>query len=152
MRTSPTGASSTSGVFPTRSSSEGATVLSTAFPEVHGRTELPEQLVDAPELAGLPRRHIGPSVALDELRLAPAQAGQAKQVVAGVPASVLDHPFAPLASEARRRDELQPRSSRTALDSGGIHALRNNRECLEEALRLPRLEQFCRKRDVREHP
>src|SRR5918911_2033843 len=44
-------ASSTSGVFPMRSRRLGATtVLATSLPDVDGGAELPDQLVDAPEL------------------------------------------------------------------------------------------------------
>src|SRR5438128_4170627 len=87
IRVSPTGDSSTSGVLPISSSSEGATALGIPLPHVDRRAELAEELVDAPELAAGVSRDPSRSVALDELGLAAAQARQTQQIVAGIPGS-----------------------------------------------------------------
>src|SRR6266487_4140303 len=73
-RTSPTGRSSTSGVLPISSSSDGATTLRIALPDVHRRTQLPDHLIDPPQLTaadGVDRRR---TVLRDERGLAPLQA------------------------------------------------------------------------------
>src|SRR4029453_1651236 len=52
-RTGPSGRGPTSGVFPIRPSRDGDTALCTPLPHEDRRAELPEQLVDAPQLAAV---------------------------------------------------------------------------------------------------
>src|SRR5438309_1622378 len=116
MRTSPTERSSTSGVFPTSSSSEGATTLGIPPPEVDRRAQLAEELVDAPRSRRGIRRDARLVVALDQFRLPPAESRQAEEVVARIPRPILDHPLAPLAAERRLRDEGQACGRRVMFD------------------------------------
>src|SRR2546425_4372629 len=116
MRTSRTGRSSTSGVFPISSSSEGATTLRIPAPDVDRGAELAEQLVDAPRSRRRICSDASPAVALDQLRLPSKQSREAKQVAAGIPGLVLDHPLSPLAAERRVRGEGQACGRRVAFD------------------------------------
>src|SRR5436190_20063406 len=72
-RTLPTGRSSTSGVFPINSSSEWPTTLRTAPPHVHRRAQLPDHLIDAPQLAAADGIDGRRAVRRDERGLAPLQ-------------------------------------------------------------------------------
>src|SRR5437763_5364733 len=99
MRTLPTGRSSTSGVSPISSSSDGATTLRIAPPEVDGRAELAEQLVDAPGARRRVRGDARAAVALDQFGLSAMQPREAEQVAPRIPGAVLDHPLPPLAPE-----------------------------------------------------
>src|SRR5712691_10425730 len=99
MRTFPTGWSSTSGVFPTRSRTDRATVLRIPPPDIGRRAQLAEELVDAPTLPGRIRGDASRSVALEEVRLAAVQPGKLEQVAARVPGSVFDHALPPLTGE-----------------------------------------------------
>src|SRR5919204_3840842 len=141
MRVSPTGDSSTRGVLPISSSSDGATVLGTALPDVDGGAELADQLVDAPELAAAVRADGRLAVRLDEVALAPAHSRQAEQRLAGVPAAVLDHPLAPLAVERLDRDLRQSGLGGRRLDRGRVEAAGRDRRRLDELLPLARLEE-----------
>src|SRR6266516_178386 len=150
-RTLPTGLSSTRGVLPTSSSSECATVLGIPLPDVDRRTELAEELVDPPELPAGVRRDAARSMAFEELGLATLQAGQTQEIAAGVPASVLDHALAPLASELRGREKREARRRGAVLHRGSIDAFRNDRNRGEEPLGLAGLEELGRERDVDQH-
>src|SRR5580765_624498 len=91
--------SSTSGVSPIRSRSECATPLRTTLPDVDGRAELAEELVNAPREpsgCGVDGRC---AVPLDELGFTAAQARELQQVVGGAPGRLLDHRLAPLGAE-----------------------------------------------------
>ena len=103
----PTGCSSTSGVLPISSSSDCATTLRIAPPDVDRRAELAEQLVDAPGACRRRTRRRAPRRGARRARAPALQPREAQQVVARVPRAVLDHPLAPLAAERRSRDERQ---------------------------------------------
>src|SRR5215211_795019 len=92
--------SSTSGVLPTKSTSEDATPLCTTLPDVDRRAEFAEQLVDAPrEPAGRGGDGVF-AVSLGELRVTAPQAREPEQVLPDVPPAVLEHPLAPFGAEA----------------------------------------------------
>src|SRR4051794_6360036 len=107
MRTSPTECSSTSGVFPIRSRSDGATTLRIPPPDVDRGAQLAQELVDAPGSSRRVGRDAGGTATLDQLLLAPVQARQAQKVLAGIPCCVLDHALAPFAAERCGRHERQ---------------------------------------------
>src|SRR5436305_14472854 len=107
MRTSPTGCSSTSGVLPISSSSDGATTLRISLPEVDRRAELAEQLVDAPDGIGRVGRDHGLAVTTGQLVEAATEARESQQALPRVPGAFLDHLLAPLAAELRAGDERQ---------------------------------------------
>src|SRR6266508_5942002 len=136
MRTALTGFSSTSCVLPIRSSKDGATRLSIPPPNVDRRARLPEQLVHAPDSSGRVRRDTSRSVALTQFGRTSPQPREAKQIVARVPRSVLDHALAPLAAELRGRHEGQTRVGGALLDRAGLHAFGDDRHCIEDFLRL----------------
>src|SRR5690349_14690936 len=83
--------SSTRGVDPTRESRLSATTLRISFPDIHGRAELAEHLVDAPHRAGPRRGHSRIAVALDQVVRPSAEASQPEELGACVPVPVLDH-------------------------------------------------------------
>src|SRR5437588_12633372 len=99
MQVAPSGRSSTSGVDPTRSSRFDASTLCTPLPDIDGRAELSEQLVQAPEPPSRSRRDAGCAVPLDQLGLAPAQACDLERVGTRVPLAVLEHPFSPFGAQ-----------------------------------------------------
>src|SRR5262245_39502542 len=132
MRAFPTGWSSTSGVLPIRSSSDGATTLRIAAPEVDRRPQLAEQLVDAPNASGGVRGDGGLAVTADQLLLAPVQSRQTEEVVGGTPRAVFDHPLAPFPAERRRGHERQSRRRCMALDLLRLRALRDDGNGVEE--------------------
>src|SRR2546423_3525923 len=140
MRTSPTGRSSTSGVSPIRSSSDVATTLGIAAPDVDRRTELAEQLVHAPGSRPRVRADAGRAVALDQVRRPSVESRQAEQVAARIPRTVFDHALAPFASERRARDARQARSRGVTFDRVGVRTLRDDRDGVEERRRLAGLE------------
>src|SRR6478752_7609516 len=125
-RTSPTRRSSTSGVLPIRSSSDGATTLGIAPPQVDGRAQLPEQLVDAPHAACRIGAHGRVAVTLGQLGGAAMQAREPEQVVLGIPAAFLDHALAPFAAQLGARDEGQAGTLCAALDRGRLCARRHD--------------------------
>src|SRR2546421_847535 len=113
IRTSPTGFNSTSGVSPTRSSTDAAIVLRIAPPDVDRRAELAKELIDTPARSGDIRVDVSRSVTFEQFLLASLQPGKAEQVAARVPRSVFDHALTPLAPERDGRLESQARRLRT---------------------------------------
>src|SRR5919202_1157048 len=147
-RTSPSGRSSTSGVLPIRSRRDGARALATSLPNVDRGAELPEQLVDAPQLAAAIRRDGGLAVGGDELGLAAAEPRQPEERLGRVPRAVLDHALAPLTAKLLDRDLRQAGVGGRRFDRVTCEAVRCDGRACNELGALARLEQLRRERDV----
>src|SRR5436305_11578766 len=112
--------SSTSGVFPTRSRRLAAVVLRMSLPNVDGRTELPEHLVDAPEQTAARRRGGRLPMAIDEI--ASAETRDLEQVFCRIPLPVLDHSLPPLRPEPVDGVQDESGLARRSLDQLGVEA------------------------------
>src|SRR5437016_14601294 len=90
------GFNSTSGVSPTRSSTDAAIVLRIVPPDVDRRAQLAEELIDTPARSGDIRVDVSRPVTFEQFLLASLQPGKAEQVAARVPRSVFDYAVATL--------------------------------------------------------
>src|SRR5919201_2842781 len=128
MRTSPTGRSSTSGVLPISWRRFDATTASAMpLPHVHRWAQLPDQLVDAPQLAAAHSVDGGRTLRRNESVFAAMQARKHEERRRGIPSAVLDHPFAPFARESVNRNLLESCVARRRLDVRSLEALRDER-------------------------
>src|SRR5581483_916271 len=142
--------SSTSGVRPTRSSRLPATALRTPLPDVDRRTELAEELVDAPDEPGERGVDRGVPVERGELVAPALQPADLQQVGARIPRAVLDHPLAPLGADRVDRAEPEARSLGGGLEAFGAEAVRREGGDGRQLRLLARLEPVGRDGDVRE--
>ena len=145
--------SSTSGVSPTGRGGTSATrELRTPFPNVDGRAELPEHLVDAPEEPVRGRRRPPARRSARRARVA----ARSRRATARRSAAVSDSP----SSIIRSRHSEPSRSTRvdeSPASSAAVSIAGRRRSCparprpVGELGRLPRLEPLGRERDVRDH-